>query len=193
MKSIAEEIEKMNNLRETGAISEEEYNKVKTSLLKQRTTTGETLSETIGKVFPNEKTWSMLIHLSQFCGYFLPFAGLIVPITLWQIQKNESRLIDENGKIVANWIITELIFIIVFSFLSFIVIGIPLLFILILLGLIFPVIGGIKANNGEIWPYPLSIKFFAVNEVEPEDGVKIKQNMKAIQETEKNDQTSPEV
>ena len=29
-----------------------------------------------------------------------------------------------------------------------------------LLCLIFPIIGAIKANDGEVWPYPLSIRFF---------------------------------
>jgi uncharacterized protein len=29
----------------------------------------------------------------------------------------------------------------------------------ILLGIIFPVIGGIKANDGIVWKYPLSIPF----------------------------------
>jgi len=24
----------------------------------------------------------------------------------------------------------------------------------------FPIVGGIKANNGEVWRYPLSIQFF---------------------------------
>ena len=28
---------------------------------------------------------------------------------------------------------------------------------LAVLGIVFPIIGGIKANNGEVWKYPLSI------------------------------------
>jgi uncharacterized Tic20 family protein len=40
------------------------------------------------------------------------------------------------------------------------VIGVPLLIILGVLGIIFPIIAGIKANNGEVWKYPGAIGFF---------------------------------
>ena len=35
-----------------------------------------------------------------------------------------------------------------------------LIYVLTALCIIFPIIGGIKANNGELWKYPLSIQFF---------------------------------
>ena len=39
------------------------------------------------------------------------------------------------------------------------VIGIPLLMALCAIAIIFPIIGGIKANDGILWKYPLSIPF----------------------------------
>ena len=65
-----------------------------------------------------------------------------------------------HGIIVTNWILTAVIFGVVFTILTYIIIGIPLLLALAVTSIIFAIIGGIKANNGEIWPYPLSIKFF---------------------------------
>jgi len=44
--------------------------------------------------------------------------------------------------------------------LIFVIIGIPLLLLLCLVGVIFPIIGGIKASDGQVWKYPLSITFF---------------------------------
>ena len=32
---------------------------------------------------------------------------------------------------------------------------------LAIVGIVFPIIGGVKANNGEVWPYPLSIKWLS--------------------------------
>lgn len=61
---------------------------------------------------------------------------------------------------VLNWILSSLIYAVVFSILIFVLIGIPLLWALALLFLIFPIIGAIKANDGIVWPYPLSIRFF---------------------------------
>jgi uncharacterized Tic20 family protein len=160
---IAEEIEKLNNLKQSGAISDDEYEKAKTSLLEKNQSAGEKFNRAVGQVSSDVNMWSMFIHLSQFCGYLIPLAGLIVPIVLWQVKKSESEIIDKHGRIVVNWIITELIYGFVFLLLCFVIIGIPLLIALGILSIVFPIIGAIKANNGEIWPYPLSIKFFQLD------------------------------
>lgn len=101
----------------------------------------------------------MILHFSQFAGYIVPLAGMIVPIVLWQMKKDELPGIDEHGRAVVNWIISETIYILIGIALIFVVIGIPLLFALALIGIIFPIIGGIKANDGVLWKYPLSISF----------------------------------
>ena len=69
--------------------------------------------------------------------------------------------LDSHGKVIANWVISALIYGFVFVMLSFILIGIPLLWLLGFLSLIFPIIAAIKASNGELWPYPLSFTFFS--------------------------------
>ena len=53
----------------------------------------------------NEKTYCMLIHFSVFAGYAVPIAGLIVPIVLWQLKKNEMPSVDAHGKMVLNFIL----------------------------------------------------------------------------------------
>ena len=113
---------------------------------------------------PNEqqvRQWALFLHLSQLTGFLVPFAGLIVPIVIWQIKKTAMPALDAHGKVVVNWIISELIYAVVGALLVLVLIGVPLLIILGLLGVIFPIIGGIKANNGELWKYPLSIRFLS--------------------------------
>ena len=107
----------------------------------------------------NAKQWAMLLHFSLLAGFVVPFAGLVVPIIIWQLKKTEFPEIDDHGKVVVNWMISGIIYAVVCSLLSFILIGIPLLIVLGALAIIFPIIGGIKANNGELWKYPLSIPF----------------------------------
>ena len=107
----------------------------------------------------NAKEWAMLLHFSLLAGFVVPFAGLVVPIIIWQLKKTEFPEIDDHGKVVVNWMISGIIYAAVCSLLSFILIGIPLLIVLGALAIIFPIIGGIKANNGELWKYPLSIPF----------------------------------
>ena len=105
------------------------------------------------------KQWAMLLHFSLLAGFVVPFAGLIAPIIIWQLKKNELPEIDDHGKVVVNWMISGIIYGAVCFLLTFILIGIPLLIVLGALAVIFPIIGGIKANNGELWKYPLSIPF----------------------------------
>ncbi len=107
----------------------------------------------------NERTWCMLIHFSVFAGYLAPVAGLIVPIVLWQIKKNEIPAADAHGKMVVNFIFSALLYGLICFALTFVLIGIPLLFLLSIACIILPIIGGIKANAGELWQYPLVINF----------------------------------
>jgi len=103
------------------------------------------------------RQWAMFLHLSQLAGYIIPLVGLIAPIVIWQMKKDEYPILDEHGKAVVNWIISELIYGAICFVLVFIVIGFPMLMVLGILAVIFPIIGGIKANNGELWHYPMAI------------------------------------
>jgi uncharacterized protein len=103
--------------------------------------------------------WAMFVHFSLFAGYIVPLAGLLVPIILWQIKKDQYPFVDIHGKIVVNWIISLIIYTAICAVLLFVVIGIVGFALLGALTIIFPIIGGIKANQGEVWEYPLTIKF----------------------------------
>ena len=107
------------------------------------------------------RQWATFLHLSLLAGLVVPGAGFVLPIVLWQIKKNELPGIDAHGKVVANWIISALIYGVISGMLVFVLVGFPLLGILGLLTLIFPIIGAIKANEGELWVYPLSIRVFS--------------------------------
>lgn len=158
--SMADEIEKLNQLRLSGAITEEEYQTSKSALLNGQQAADKKPNQVAVSTQMDEKTWTILLHLSQFCGFLIPLAGLVVPIVLWQVKKNESQLIDQHGRIVANWLVTAFIAGIVFFMLSFLLIGIPLLILLGVLCIVFPIVGAIKANDGIAWPYPGSYRFF---------------------------------
>lgn len=110
------------------------------------------------------RQWAMFVHFSQFAGYVAPLAGFIAPIVLWQMKKDELPDVDTHGRIVVNWMISELIYGLICFVLIFVFIGIPLLFVLAILALLFPIIGGVKANNGEVWKYPLSIPFLRLHD-----------------------------
>jgi uncharacterized protein len=110
------------------------------------------------------RTWNMLCHLSALAGYIIPFGNVLGPLIIWQIKKNEFPSVEEHGKAALNFQITVLIAVFVgivaTVLLSFLCIGyllIPVVVAIGLCGLVFAVIAGIKANNGEPYRYPWSL------------------------------------
>jgi len=101
----------------------------------------------------------MLMHLSQYSGFIIPYAGLGVPIVMWVLNKDKSDVIDQHGKNILNWIISSTIYLFASLILTFLVIGIFTLIALIICYFIFTIIGAVKASNGEMYKYPLTITF----------------------------------
>ncbi len=108
---------------------------------------------------PDEKQMGMFLHLSQLINIVIPMGGIIAPIILWQVKKEEMPAIDAHGKMVVNWLISSFIYLVISGILVFVLIGILGLMAVAIMAVVFPIIGGIKANNGELWEYPLTIKF----------------------------------
>ena len=106
-----------------------------------------------------ERQMGMFIHLSQLANIIVFPLGIIVPIVLWQTQKEKMPALDAHGKEAVNWMISETIYMVASIILIFALVGIILLPVVALIGIIFPIIGGVKANNGELWHYPLAIRF----------------------------------
>jgi uncharacterized protein len=157
--STAEELQKLQQLHASGALSDDEYTKAKAHLLSSPPS-GPAAPVVAVDVEQQTRQWAMFLHLSLLAGFLLPMAGLIVPIIIWQVKKTELPGIDAHGKIVANWIISALLYGLGCFVLLFVLVGVPLFMVLGVISIIFPIIGGIKANNGEVWKYPLSIPFF---------------------------------
>ena len=103
--------------------------------------------------------WAMFLHFSLLAGFVIPLAGFVAPILIWQLKKEEMPDLDNHGKVVVNWMLSQFIYMLVAGILILILIGVPLLIAVVVTGIVFPIVGGIKASDGELWPYPLSIPF----------------------------------
>jgi uncharacterized Tic20 family protein len=111
------------------------------------------------------RTWNMLCHLSALAGFVIPFGNILGPLLVWQIKKNEIPSVNVHGKAALNFQITVVIALLagmaVAVVLSFFCVGfllIPVVMLIGLAGLIFAIIAGIKANNGEDYKYPFSLE-----------------------------------
>ncbi len=102
----------------------------------------------------------MLLHLSQLLVFTLPGLGIAAPILLWAINKDKNAMVDQHGKNAMNWLLSALIYCVAGTVLSVVGVGVLVLLALLVLMVVFPIMGGVKANNGILWKYPLSIPFF---------------------------------
>ncbi|RXR29368.1 DUF4870 domain-containing protein [Flavobacterium piscinae] len=135
----------------------------------------------------NEKTTAALLHLSAFAKYLIPFAGIVVPLIIWQTKKHQSEYVDENGKSVVNFHLSILAYSIVIAIvLGIFFIGSIVKYIeienaggevipidLITVGIIaasvlgiwtiaefvLVILGTVRANEGTVYKYPFTINF----------------------------------
>jgi uncharacterized Tic20 family protein len=164
--SIADELERLQQLRVSGAIDENEFLQAKARLLSgspevKPAELPELESAWVGTSATEQdaRRWGLLLHLSVLAGYAVPIAGIVVPIAIWQMKKDSLPNIDAHGKNAVNWIISLILYLVVSAILAIVVIGVPLLFALAVVAVVFPIVAAIKANNGEVWKYPMSISF----------------------------------
>ncbi len=104
-------------------------------------------------------TWGMLCHLIALAGFIIPFGNVIGPLVIWLIKKDEFPFVEDQGKESLNFQISMTIYFIVSIILMVIVIGVLLLIALAIFEVIMIIIATVKANSGEKYRYPLSIKF----------------------------------
>lgn len=104
----------------------------------------------------------VITHLSQLIFIITGFGSLILPLILWLTQKDKVYKMNEHGKNIVNFQLSLIIYcllciplILLFGLgiLGFIVLGI--------ISFIFPIINAIRASNGEVPKYPLSLNFIS--------------------------------
>ena len=160
--TIADELARLQALRDSGALTETEFEEAKRKAIHEQP--GSMQSGPAGYAVPgqimgvNEETYCTLMHLSQLL--VVSGLGIVAPIVMWVLSKDQSDLARRHGNRMMNWLISSLIYAFVAGLLCMVLIGIPLIILIVILDFVFPIIAAVKSNNGEVWSYPLAIRFF---------------------------------
>ena len=108
----------------------------------------------------NVRTWSAFCHASALLGVFLHFPGhVLAPLIVWLLKRDESPEIDAHGKEALNFQISMLIYNIIAGVFCLVLIGFLILPVLWVLNAVLVIIASIKASDGELYRYPLTIRF----------------------------------
>jgi uncharacterized Tic20 family protein len=104
-----------------------------------------------------DKIWAILSHVSGFLG--VPF---ILPLVIYLAMKKESAYVASNAREALNFHLSLIIYGIGCGLVALTVIGLPvaviLCAILAIASLVFSIIAAIRANEGSVYVYPLSLR-----------------------------------
>ncbi|MEM9022115.1 MAG: DUF4870 domain-containing protein, partial [Bacteroidota bacterium] len=92
----------------------------------------------------DDKALAVICHL----GFILPYGGILVPLIIWLIKRNESEYIDLHGKEALNFQLTVLILSVISGILVLLVVGLFLLIAIAIGAFIMSIIGAVQAGSG---------------------------------------------
>lgn len=109
----------------------------------------------------------MVGHLSAFAVFLVPGLGSFLgPLIVWQVKKDSLPFAAEEAKEAMNfnltWFIASSVAFGIAFVLCLLVIGfflLPFVAMIPLVGWVFTIIAGLKANEGTPYRYPLTIRF----------------------------------
>lgn len=107
----------------------------------------------------DDRTWGMLCHLGAYGGHFIPFGNIIIPLIIWLVKRESSSYVDYHGKESLNFQISLLLYFGIAFVLAFVLVGFILMIPLWIFGLVMILIAGLKANEGQLYRYPMTIRF----------------------------------
>lgn len=109
----------------------------------------------------DERTMGMLAHLSSLAGYVIPFGNIIGPLVVWLIKREEMPFVDDQGKEALNFQITVMLAVIACFALFFLILPLLLIPVIGIVDLVFTVIAAVKANEGEHYRYPMTLRLIS--------------------------------
>ena len=121
----------------------------------------------------DDRTWALLSHLGAVAGLVIGFGtlGWLAPLIIWLVKKDSSRYVGFHALeelffqiawaviLGVGWGITFVLMMVLVGFLL-----VPVMIALYFVPIVWSVVAGIKANNGEWYEYPV-VGRWALNNV----------------------------
>ena len=125
----------------------------------------QTFAPQMRDVDSNARQWAMFAHLSALLAAFLGGLTFLGPMIIYLVKRDEHPFIADQAREALNFNLSVLIYSIALGIVSFILTLILIGFLLFLLfiplaiaWLVVTIMAAVKANNGEAYRYPLTIR-----------------------------------
>lgn len=100
----------------------------------------------------DSRGWAVAAHLTPW------IAGFLGPLIIW-LAKKDDPYVEDHARESLNFQISLFIYLMASALLIIVLIGILFFFAFAILGIVTNIIGAVKASNGEMYRYPLCIRF----------------------------------
>lgn len=116
----------------------------------------------------DSRLWGTFCHLSGALGLIgVPFGGIAGPLVIWLIKREDYPFVEDQGKEALNFQISMMIYFMIGGFAAMLMIftmilapvGIPVFLALYIFEVVQIILASIKANEGQYYRYPLTIRF----------------------------------
>ena len=113
----------------------------------------------VGYPTSEDKTWALVAHFGGALGMFVGAGtgGWVPPLIALLVQGNKSPVARAHAVAALNFQLLWSIVGVVGWILACILIGFVAVFAAMILGIVFGVIAGLKANEGQLYRYPMSV------------------------------------
>jgi hypothetical protein len=109
----------------------------------------------------DDRLWGMLAHLLALPSYLLVGLSFVGPLLVYILRRSRSAFIAYHAREALNFNISLIIYFAVSlllaklmaQFLAVLCVAIPIF------GIVMTILAGLKANRGELYRYPLTIRF----------------------------------
>jgi uncharacterized protein len=122
----------------------------------------ETLSPaTPATISKEERNWAMLAHLSGLLAFATLIGGVLGPLVMWMIRKDDMDFAADQAKEALNFQITVFVAGLIAGVMCLILIGFALLAILVIIDLILMIVAAVKASEGVSYRYPFNLRLIS--------------------------------
>jgi hypothetical protein len=108
-----------------------------------------------------ERNWAMLAHLSGLLAFATLIGGILGPLVMWLIRKDDMTFAADQAKEALNFQISVFVAGLIAGVLCLVLIGFVLLALLVIVDLILVIVAAVKASEGVAYRYPFNLRLIS--------------------------------
>nr|WP_274387843.1 DUF4870 domain-containing protein [Salsipaludibacter albus] len=113
-------------------------------------------------VTESERNWGMVAHLSSLVAAGIGGMGFLGPLIVWLVKKDDSRFVRHHAVEALNFNLSLLLYTLLMVMVGLTIVGlvvaIPAAVIGLVLWFVASIVAAVKAQRGEAYRYPLTIR-----------------------------------